>query len=159
MGQYLHLYGSESAFNVEYNGEDYHEPWVSYTYENGETPHVDYNKRQGIASIPVYHGTQYAGIDIPVNSEDGFSFSYTGSELRQWLDPNGWCQFRIAEEFVDSIEISAPGWDGDYRYDLYNGFYNLVTRGSGWENTRVTINLNPSSNLEDAKVFDMYYDQ
>ena len=31
MGKYLHHYGTESDFNTAYNGEDYIEPWVSYT--------------------------------------------------------------------------------------------------------------------------------
>ena len=31
MGKYLHLYETENAFNAAYNGNDYHEPWVSYT--------------------------------------------------------------------------------------------------------------------------------
>ena len=31
MGKYLHHYETESDFNTAYNGEDYIEPWVSYT--------------------------------------------------------------------------------------------------------------------------------
>lgn len=45
MPQYLHFYDSESAFTTDYDGEAYKEPWVSYTDENGGTPHVNYNKR------------------------------------------------------------------------------------------------------------------
>ena len=41
MGQYLHKYDSLSAFTEDYNGEAYHEPWVSLVDEN---EHVDYNK-------------------------------------------------------------------------------------------------------------------
>lgn len=33
MGKYLHHYETESAFTATYNGEDYIEPWVSYTNE------------------------------------------------------------------------------------------------------------------------------
>ena len=45
MAQYLHKFGTESAFNAAYNGNDYHEPWVSYTDETEGQEHVDYNKR------------------------------------------------------------------------------------------------------------------
>lgn len=41
MGKYLHLFDSVTAFTESYNGNDYLEPWVSYTEEN---EHVDYNK-------------------------------------------------------------------------------------------------------------------
>ena len=155
MAQYLHLFSTESAFTAAYNGNDYHEPWVSYTDETQGQEHVNYNKH-GISSIPVYHGNEYAEIDIPVNGENGLSFSYTGEELEQWLD--NFCQFRIAEEFVSSIEISADGWGGDYRYELNDGFYYLYNAGSGWRATTVTVNLNPSSNLADAKIYDTGYD-
>lgn len=158
MGKYLHKFNAEEDFNEAYNGEEYIEPWVSYTDvpEMEDEEHVNYNKVQGIASIPVYHDMDYADLDIPVNGEDGLSFSYTGAELRQWLD--NYCEFRIAEEFVSSIEISASGWDGDYKYELQDGFYYVTTIESGWESTRVTVHLNPSSNLEDAKVFDLSHD-
>ena len=41
MGKYLHRFDAEEDFNAAYNGEDYIEPWVSYTNESGR---VDYNK-------------------------------------------------------------------------------------------------------------------
>jgi len=46
MGQFLHLFNTESAFNAAYNGSDYHEPWVSYTDETEGQEHVDYNKKE-----------------------------------------------------------------------------------------------------------------
>ena len=41
MGKFIHLFESATTFEAAYNGEDYVEPWVSYTREN---QHVDYNK-------------------------------------------------------------------------------------------------------------------
>ena len=41
MGTYLHLFETNNEFTEAYYGEDYHEPWVSATIENGE---VKYNK-------------------------------------------------------------------------------------------------------------------
>ena len=39
---YIHLFETAGAFNAIYYGEDYNEPWVSYTEENNQ---VKYNKR------------------------------------------------------------------------------------------------------------------
>jgi hypothetical protein len=44
MAKYLHLFDTEAAFNAAYNGNDYLEPWVSYTDETQGQEHVDYNK-------------------------------------------------------------------------------------------------------------------
>ena len=46
MAKYLHKYQSESAFKPDYDGEFYHEPWVSLTkgVGNKEYGRVDYNK-------------------------------------------------------------------------------------------------------------------
>lgn len=56
MGQFLHKYDSLSAFTEDYNGEAYHEPWVSLVNEN---EHVDYNK-------PPFYGEGFVfdGADI-----------------------------------------------------------------------------------------------
>lgn len=46
MAQYLHLFETENEFTSAYTGENYNEPWVSYTEENEK---VKYNKtRQDI---------------------------------------------------------------------------------------------------------------
>ena len=44
MAKYIHKFDTENAFNTAYNGEDYAEPWVSYTNETEGQEHVDYNK-------------------------------------------------------------------------------------------------------------------
>lgn len=41
MQRYLHLYSTEQAFDADYDGEAYHEPWVSLTLD---IDRVDYNK-------------------------------------------------------------------------------------------------------------------
>ena len=41
--RYVHLFETVSEFNAAYEGEDYHEPWVSYVKEQGNE-RVDYNK-------------------------------------------------------------------------------------------------------------------
>ena len=41
MGKYLHRFETDAEFGPAYNGDFYHEPWVSLTVENGD---VNYNK-------------------------------------------------------------------------------------------------------------------
>lgn len=41
MGKYIHLFENESAFDVDYHGDNYLEPWVSLTED---IERVDYNK-------------------------------------------------------------------------------------------------------------------
>lgn len=49
MGKYLHKFNAEEDFNAAYNGEDYIEPWVSYT---DESDRVNYNK---IIDLEIYY--------------------------------------------------------------------------------------------------------
>lgn len=41
MENYIHYFETNTAFQDAYNGEDYHEPWVSLVDENEE---IKYNK-------------------------------------------------------------------------------------------------------------------
>ena len=41
--RYLHLFETDASFEESYNGEEYKEPWVSYTKENVE---VNYSKKK-----------------------------------------------------------------------------------------------------------------
>ena len=50
MAKFLHKYKALSAFTEDYNGEAYHEPWVSYVNEVGNEE-VDYNKREALNEI------------------------------------------------------------------------------------------------------------
>ena len=58
MENYLHLFESQSAFNSAYTGEEYHEPWVSYTME---TSSVTYNKKHiDLVDLGLPSGTLWA---------------------------------------------------------------------------------------------------
>ena len=48
MAQFLHLFETENEFTSAYTGENYNEPWVSYTEE---TEKVDYNHKNYITII------------------------------------------------------------------------------------------------------------
>lgn len=54
MGKYLHKYESENDFQDAYNGEEYLEPWVSYTTDQEVDEHVDYNKQPVQIPIRLY---------------------------------------------------------------------------------------------------------
>ena len=43
MGKYMHLFETQAEFESAYTGDNYNEPWVSYTIENEETR---YNKSE-----------------------------------------------------------------------------------------------------------------
>ena len=43
MGKYIHLFETETEFNSAYTGDNYDEPWVSYTME---TSGITYNKSE-----------------------------------------------------------------------------------------------------------------
>lgn len=67
MGQYLHKFNMESAFNTAYNGEAYHEPWVSYTDETEGQEHVDYNKKVAVTEFTIDMGAE-EGEQITIHS-------------------------------------------------------------------------------------------
>ena len=50
MAKYLHLYETTSAFEADYNGEYYHEPWTSLTKQDGD---VNYNKKVAVTEFTV----------------------------------------------------------------------------------------------------------
>lgn len=88
MGQYLHHYETENAFNAAYNGNDYHEPWVSYTNETEGQEHVDYNKENLVVfSIDNVGITGFSGPGIIDLEDEGYSrtFKY-GVDKSVWPD-------------------------------------------------------------------------
>jgi len=55
MGKYLHSFGTKSAHDAVYNGDEYHEPWVAYIEVNQL---VTYNKvKTKVGDIIYYDGT------------------------------------------------------------------------------------------------------
>ena len=94
MGQYLHLYESESAFTNDYNGEYYHEPWVSLTKQNGD---VNYNKRPLIERVWELAGNSGFPLPPKVMVFNG-SYHYT-----MW--GSGTSQF-FADESIATVQES-----------------------------------------------------
>lgn len=60
--EYLHLFETEAEFQQEYNGQNYHQPWVSYTVETGE---VHYNKPDQFNSSSVHDVVNTIPLESP----------------------------------------------------------------------------------------------
>ena len=114
--QYLHKFETDSAFEAEYNGEDYKEPWVSLTSENGE---VNYNRK------PSYLETLWetSGWTNPfpdkvlLNTVDGNEPPYAGEiegcATEEWIGNERW---------YDITDCVGP--DGIFRvYDSHTMTY------------------------------------
>ena len=140
MGTYIHKFNAEEDFNEAYNGEDYIEPWVSYTNETEGQEHVDYNKRPpyicqlweelgNTAPIPqkvmifdnndsdIYAQRSIAdAVDVDWNVT-GASQNYNWSSSLLVDDPYSWAQVTIK----DSTALAESDFDlpNTARRDIY----------------------------------------
>ena len=60
MGEYLHKFESLADFNTAYNGNDYHEPWVSYT---------TYNQAISFTASMIHAGSEFGPYDFTFYEE------------------------------------------------------------------------------------------
>ena len=72
MAKYIHLYETTEAFEADYNGENYHEPWTSLTKQDGD---VNYNKRCENVDVSAYT------INAEIWDEQGGVMGYPDYEL------------------------------------------------------------------------------
>ena len=82
MAKYLHLYETTSAFEADYNGEYYHEPWASLTKQDGD---VNYNKRTEEKYIRIERlngDVDYRTVDTNLTCED---LEQTGNTYKAYL--------------------------------------------------------------------------
>ena len=82
MAQYLHLFETENEFTSAYTGENYNEPWVSYTEE---TEKVDYNKYDpyngyGHVDLGLPSGTIWATCNVGASSPEGYGGFFAWGE-------------------------------------------------------------------------------
>jgi hypothetical protein len=79
MQNYLHLFEDASEFNTAFSGEDYHEPWVSFTKE---TSAVTYNKKHlDVVDLGLPSGTLWATKNLGAATPEGFGSQYAWGEL------------------------------------------------------------------------------
>ena len=128
MGQYLHYYEQQAKFVEDYEGENYVEPWVSYTDEDDRTPRVDYNRRTSVkveyrnrTEDTVYEIIEYNVFDT-VDFDEMFepvfrNFGKTGLGILLLADgaPFGYGS-RCSEEFTandinQESEAAEMPWD------------------------------------------------
>ena len=83
MGKFLHKFNAEEDFNEAYNGEEYIEPWVSYTDvpEMEDEEHVDYNK-QPIPPITLKY------VHIAHTGQGQYAFEIITDEVVEYDDVN-----------------------------------------------------------------------
>lgn len=74
---YIHLFETVAEFNEEYNGEGYHEPWVSYTIESSG---LSYNKISDPLAVPLTIEMLQNG---SINLYGTYSYSLNNGE---WVD-------------------------------------------------------------------------
>lgn len=130
MAKYLHSFETESAFNAAYNGNDYLEPWVSYTDEIEGQGHVDYNKEDIVVfSIDNVDITGFSGPGIIDLTDIGFdpAFKY-GVEKSVW--PDG-VKYRLEFPLPHDSSLEGPymGTDSE-TFRIEDGRYvNVGTEG------------------------------
>jgi len=148
MAKYLHLFDSENAFQSAYNGEDYEEPWVSFTSAaTVQEQHVDYNK--------VVIWLDLTGVERPAPSDsepilitNGPETTPTGTvlvkepggaikEYTYDIDDEGGETLIFYKRETDQNEANTTGI-GSYQITLYqNNWYWSCTQASQEEqNTR-----------------------
>lgn len=110
MAKYLHLYESESAFNVEYNGNDYIEPWVSYTEETQGEEHVDYNKLPLKITVKVVHD-EYDGQSLSIVVDMVIEYDDTDVPLNDLMAP----VFELHDSGNRQINVVFYDFDGELR--------------------------------------------
>ena len=121
--KYVHYYETDSEFRQVYNGNEYEEPWVSLTEQNGE---VSYNKL-----MPLYYAStndliSNFGLSFDYNNDNQFNiqdFWYWRdvSPKPDYLTPD---KFNVSEiddvshvdelsEYLTGTQLSAgdDGWD------------------------------------------------
>lgn len=145
MAQYLHLYGSESAFNAEYNGEDYREPWVSYTNDNASTEHVNYNK-------PEWEKLRGTPLTFEVTSDGDIKWSrsskYGSSARTLYYTINGGPESSITSNST-TLSASFPVVAGDVVrfYATYPSYADRNSPGDHFSFSGTTCGFNLKGNI------------
>lgn len=104
MAKYIHLYETTSAFEADYNGEYYHEPWTSFTKQDGD---VNYNKRTGeekyIRIEWSYGDEDYTTVETNLTCED---LEQTGNTYKAYL----------TEQYEEGEPVESE-WDLVFDYE------------------------------------------
>ena len=118
MAKYLHLYETTSAFQADYNGEYYHEPWTSLTKQDGD---VNYNKRteEKYIRIERLNGDEdYRTVETNLTCED---LEQTGNTYKAYL----------TEQYDESEPVETE-WDLVFDYVdeyVYGNVWTLMNDG------------------------------
>lgn len=130
--EYLHLFETEAEFQQEYNGQNYHQPWVSYTVETGE---VYYNKPDQFnghryVDLGLPSGTLWAKCNVGANSQTDIGGHYAWGEIIEKTGDNAyawnWSDYRFGT--MNAI-TKYNNTDGKTTLDLDDDVAHVVMGG------------------------------
>ena len=141
MGKYLHRFDAEEDFNEAYNGEDYIEPWVSYTDETEGEEHVDYNRTTGnkVVINAICDQTQdywYESIGYEVEYASSDFVPFSSGATYEFRCPWGNETFVVGQTYEYDEYTNPIEFDGHFSvsYDgldpLVPTYIHMVPRGS-----------------------------
>lgn len=141
MKKFLHLYNSAVTFEADYNGEAYHEPWVSLTRENKE---VNYNKPDPsnghcYVDLGLPSGTLWACTNLGAENPEDLGTRYKWAEIEpydgerqyKYIDPNTYGFSKYCEtdgKTILDLEDDAANveWGGGWHIPSLEQVYELM---------------------------------
>lgn len=139
MGPYIHLFDTEAEFNAAYNGNDYVEPWVSYTVQSDR---VDYNKK----------GSPYLSVPLTVSAlengtfywpyPNGFDVQYSknGGEWTDLQSSSHYDENPSGVELASGDEIALRGNNQSFSGYFFGG--NIIFVDSNYDEARFDLSGN-----------------
>ena len=105
MAKYLHSFGTDTQFEAAYNGNDYIEPWVSYTRENHE---VNFNKQGFMIRVGIKDNSDLSipYDDRPIIYNDSFTKKVPVGHITDadFGDMGSWF------EWAQSVDYNSEGY-------------------------------------------------
>lgn len=140
--KYLHYYETVSAFTENYEGEDYMEPWVSFTEENEQ---VDYDKPDPAnghcyVDLGLPSGTKWACTNIGAENPEDLGNEYLWAETvpytevwehYKYSDPvtgflTKYCQSDEKTILELEDDVANAEWGGEWHIPTLEQVYELM---------------------------------
>ena len=132
MAKYIHLFQSASTFETAYNGEDYNEPWLSYTKD---VEHVDYNKLKNWIRV-VYSPDTCAASGYGIETTPDYDSAFDNSENSTYI------LYNECADVETVVKGELPYWDKFCRLSIgqpedWDDYWGIDSGGPGeWEIVR-----------------------
>lgn len=152
MGKYVHLFETTNEFNSAYTGEDYVEPWVSYTRESSA---VTYNKDpfngHAYVDLGLPSGKLWATCNVGANSPEDFGNRYAWGETAT-KSTYSWGTYAFGSDTSNLTKYNST--DGKTVLDLEDDAAHVVMGGDWHMPTKADyqeLTANTSSVWDGAK--------